>query len=129
MPQTLRTICKATESSCSPPQSLPEYLKVLLHRKGLKRADVARMSLLDRKYTYQIFSGAKTPSRDKLLSLAFGLRLSVEETQKMLKISGNRELYVRDTRDVLILFSLREKRTIFETNEILFDHACHPLSE
>ena len=67
--------------------------------------------------------------RDKLLSLAFGLRLSVEETQKMLKISGNRELYVRDTRDVLILFSLREKRTIFETNEILFDHACHPLSE
>lgn len=57
-----------------------------------------RGSQLDRAYVYQIFSGEKTPSRDKLIAIAFGMNLSDEETQKMLKLSGNRELYARDQR-------------------------------
>lgn len=103
--------------------SLPEHLNMLLSQKGIKRADVARSSLLDRAYVYQIFSGEKTPSRDKLIALAFGLHLSDEETQSMLKLSGNRELYAKDERDALILFSLQRKKTIFETNELLFSHS------
>lgn len=103
-------------------QRLPEYLTLLLENKGISRADVVRGSLLDRAYVYQIFSGEKSPSRDKLIALAFGLCLSDEETQKMLKLSGNRELYARDERDALILFALQQQMTIFETNEILADH-------
>ncbi len=57
----------------------------------------------------RIFAGEKIPSRDKLIALAFGLRLSEEETIKLLKISGNRELYARDERDALILFALYHK--------------------
>lgn len=103
-------------------QCLSEYLNMLLSEKELSRADVVRNSLLDRVYVYQIFSGKKTPSRDKLIALAFGLCLSDEETQKLLKLSGNRELYARDERDVLILFALQKKKTIFEVNELLFSH-------
>lgn len=103
-------------------QRLSEYLNMLLSEKEISRADVVRNSLLDRVYVYQIFSGKKTPSRDKLIALAFGLCLSDEETQKLLKLSGNRELYARDERDVLILFALQRKKTIFEANELLFSH-------
>lgn len=102
--------------------SLPEYLNTLLKQKKISRADVVRSSLLDRAYVYQIFSGEKTPSRDKLIAIAFGLCLSDDETQKMLKLSGNRELYARDERDALILFALQRKKDIFEINEILTDH-------
>lgn len=102
--------------------SLSECLNRLLSQKGITRADVVRGSLLDRAYVYQIFSGEKTPSRDKLIAIAFGLNLSYEETQRMLKLSGNRELYSRDERDALIMFSLQRGMTIFETNELLIDH-------
>lgn len=102
--------------------SLSEHLNMLLSQKGIGRADVVRDSLLDRVYVYQIFSGKKTPSRDKLIALAFGLHLSDDETQKMLKLSGNRELYSRDERDALLLFSLHRKMNIFETNEFLLNH-------
>lgn len=102
--------------------SLPEYLNTLLKQKKISRADVVRSSLLDRAYVYQIFSGEKTPSRDKLIAIAFGLCLSDDETQKMLKLSGNRELYARDERDALILFALQRKKDILEINEILTDH-------
>lgn len=107
--------------------SLPEHLNTLLVQKGISRADVVRGSLLDRAYVYQIFSGEKTPSRDKLIAIAFGMCLSDDETQKMLKLSGNRELYARDERDTLILFSLQRKKNIFEINELLISHSLTAL--
>ncbi len=102
--------------------TLPQHLTLLLARKGLSRAQVVRGSLLDRAYVYQIFSGEKTPSRDKLIALAFGLRLTVTETQRLLKISCNRELYARDERDALILYALGQEMTVWDANELLFSH-------
>lgn len=102
--------------------NLPQHLNMLLSQKGISKAEVVRGSLLDRAYVYQIFSGERTPSRDKLVALAFGLCLTDEETQKMLKLSCNRELYARDERDALILFALQRKWTIMDVNELLCDH-------
>lgn len=70
---------------------------------------------------YKIFGGEKKPSRDKLLAIAFGLGLSDQETQEMLKLSGNRELYPRDERDAVILFALQRSQSILEANELLDD--------
>lgn len=103
-------------------ESLSEHLHILLSRKNLKRADVIRGSLLGRAYVYRIFAGDKIPSRDKLIALAFGLQLTEEETQKMLKLSGSRELYARDERDALILFALQRQMTIMDANGLLLDH-------
>ncbi len=105
--------------------NLPEYLCSLLSCKKLRKADVVRGSLLSRAYVYQIFSGEK--SRNTLLALAFGLRLSDEETQALLKASKNPELYARDERDAIILFALQKGKTIFEANTLLFEHHFHIL--
>lgn len=107
--------------------TLPGYLRELLRQKKLKRAQVVRDSLLDRAYAYQIFSGQRMPSRDKLIALAFGMRLSEAEGQRLLRISGNRELYARDERDVLILFSLQRGMGIFAANELLAAHGFAPI--
>lgn len=101
---------------------LAGHLNMLLSEKGMKKADVVRRSLLDRTYVYKIFSGKKIPSRDKLLALAFGLGLSDEEANKMLRLSGNRELYARDGRDALILFALQRNMSVFEVNELLYEY-------
>lgn len=102
--------------------SLSEHLYMLLSKKHLRRADVIRDSLLGRAYVYRIFAGEKNPSRDKLIALAFGLHLSEEETQKLLKFSGNRDLYARDRRDALILFALQRQMGIMDANGLLLDH-------
>lgn len=94
--------------------SLSQHLTALLAEKKISKADLVRGSLLDRAYVYQIFSGERRPSRDKLLALSFGLRLTADETQKMMKLSGNRELYAKDQRDAVILFALRHHKTIME---------------
>lgn len=102
--------------------SLSEYLQSLLFAKQMKKADVVRGSCLDRGYLYQIFAGQRLPSRDKLLAIAFGLTLSADETQKLLKFSGDGELYARNERDAIILFSLLQGFSLLRTNELLYEH-------
>lgn len=102
--------------------SLAEHLHMLLSKKKRSRADVIRGSILGRAYVYRIFAGDKIPSRDKLIALAFGLCLSEEETQKMLKLSGSRELYARDGRDALLLYALQRGMNIMTANEMLLEH-------
>ena len=98
-----------------------------MKKNGLTKADVVRGSQLNRKYVYQIFSGEKTPSRNKLIALAFGLQLTAEETQTMLKLAGYRDLYAKDTRDAIILYALQRRKNILETNELLYEHECQVL--
>ncbi len=102
--------------------SLPEALNGWLKRKGLTKAQVVRKSNLNRAYVYQIFLGSKYPSRDKVIALAFGLGLTVEEAQSLLKEAGYRELYPRDSRDALLLFAIGQEMDIIAANELLYDH-------
>ena len=96
-----------------------EYMNELLEQKNLKKSDVAKNSNLHRTYVYEIFNGDKSPSRDKVISIAFGMCLNLEETQKLLKRSGYRELYSRDSRDSIIIFSLNKKMNVIDCNILL----------
>lgn len=108
--------------------SISEYLEVLLNQKHLKKSDVIRKANLDKNYAYQIFNGTKTnPSRDKIIMLAHGMELSLEETRKLLKICHLADLYVRDPRDSIIIFSLMHHQTLLETNELLYDFSLNIL--
>ena len=102
--------------------SLPEYLEQWLKRKDCTKADVVRRSNLNKAYVYQIFLGKKYPSRDKVIALAFGLKLDEKEVQVLLKQAGYRELYPRDPRDALLLYAIGHHKGIIDANEILYDH-------
>lgn len=99
--------------------SLPDYLNQLLISKNMIIADIARASGLDRNYIYQIFSGLKHPPRDKVLALAFGFHLTLEETQDLLKKTGYGALYARVERDSCIIYCFQRHYTLDETNTFL----------
>ena len=60
----------------------------------------------------------KNPLRDKLITIVFGLHLSGEEAQTMLKLPQNQKLYVREEHDIIILFCLQHKMIISDTNSV-----------
>ncbi len=102
--------------------SVVDYLEVLLNEKHLKKSDVIRKSNLDKNYAYQIFNGNKlNPSRNKMLMLAFGMGLSLNETRKLLKVCCLSDLYVRSPRDSIIIFGLNKKMSLIDVNESLSD--------
>ena len=109
-------------------QPLSEYLCGLLDEKGLKRSDVVVKTGLDKAYVYQIFAGKKHPSRDKLITIAFGMKLSEEEAQRMLKLSGHRALWPRDERDALLLFAVQRGMSLEEVHTELERYGLAPLA-
>lgn len=101
-------------------ETLAQYLNKMLKEKNLTKAQAISGSNLDKNYAYQFFNGQRCkPTRDKLIMLAFGMRMSEAETQKMLKIAKLCELYVRDPRDSLIIYSLQHGSSLIDTNEKL----------
>jgi transcriptional regulator with XRE-family HTH domain len=101
-------------------ETLTDHLNGLLIQKGISVSDVVKCSGLDKSYVFQIFNGIKkNPSRDKLIAIAFGLHLSIDETQKTLKIAGYKELYPKQKRDVVIFLSIKNHKTVFEADDEL----------
>ena len=105
--------------------SLTQYLSILLERHNLTKQEVYAASNLDRSLTYQIFNGSRRPSRNALLSIALGMRLTLPETQRLLKIAQRGELYPKNRRDAAILFCIFQKLSLIET-ELLLDSIGEP---
>lgn len=103
-------------------KSVAEYLNELLIQYDLEKCDVARRAGFVGNYLYQVFNGAKSAGRDKLLQIAFGFPLTLEETQYLLRLGGHSELYVRNSRDAFLMFSLEKGYDIQKVNELLYEN-------
>ena len=76
--------------------------------------------LADNVYLHQVFSGRRTPSRNRLLCLCFGLGASVDEAQDLLRHARLAPLYSRDRRDAIVIFGLSHNMTLGEINDKLY---------
>lgn len=107
---------------------LHEVIAEIIKDKKLKKSDVVARSGLNRIYAYQILSGKRVPSRDKLIAFCFGLQLDLDETNKLLKRSGLSELYAKNKRDSIIIFAINSGKSIFSANELLFENGFEILT-
>lgn len=99
--------------------SLSKMIDFFMKQKGLKKADVVRRSMLGN-YAYSIINGnRKNPERDKLIMLCFGLTLTADEANRLLKMSSNGELYVRNPRDLVLIYALDRNQSVIEANNKL----------
>lgn len=107
--------------------SLAEMLDNLLKTKNLKKSQVIKNAELSEVYAYQIFSGLRVPERKKLLCLAIGMSLNLEEVQTLLKCAGYSSLYVKLPFDSIILYGICKKLSVMEINELLFEYDLETL--
>lgn len=107
--------------------SLSQMLNDLIKEKGLKKSEVIRKSELSEVYSYQIFSGLRVPERKKLLCLAVGMGLNLDEVQTLLKCAGYSPLYVKISFDSIIIYGICKQLSIVEINELLFEYDLETL--
>lgn len=106
--------------------TVTSYLEYLLSIKGKEKSAVIQDALLQRNYGYQIFSGTRTPGRDKLIAICMALGCNLEETQRALSIAKEGKLYAKDARDSILIFSIQKQQSVQATNQLLYEmnHAC-----
>lgn len=107
--------------------SFPAYLAQRMEERGITPQQLGVLALLSRSFTYQICSGNRAPSRDMVLRLAIALKLSVEETQRMLLLSKRGALYARVRRDAILIFCLSRHLSLYDADEMLLNQLEQPL--
>ena len=101
-------------------QNITETLAQLYERKAVSKAALARQSGMSEVYLHQVFSGRRNPSRDRLLCLCIGLDATLEETQRLLKLSAYAQLYPRSRRDAIIAYGILHHMELHTVNDKLF---------
>lgn len=109
--------------------SLPETLAEMLEKYNKAKIDVIKSARFDYTYGYQIFDGKKRPKREKLLQLAFGFPLNLEDTNRLLRAGGVNGLYIRCKRDVICMYSLHKGMSLEECNSYLYQLGEETLME
>lgn len=103
-------------------KTVAEYLNEMMIRYDLEKCDVNRRAELTGNYLYQVCNGSKSPGRDKLIQIALGFPLLLEETQYLLRLGGHSELYVRNSRDAFLMFAIEKGYEIQRVNEMLYEN-------
>lgn len=96
-----------------------EYISKLCSDMGQKQESIIKNALIERTYGHQLFNGTRKPSRDKVVQLAFGFGLDMDETQKLLTIARHSLLYPKIKRDAVIIFCINHKTGIIETQTMM----------
>ena len=98
-----------------------EYISNLIKLKNLRKQDVFLAADVSEKYGYKLLSGEKhTKQRDVILRLYYAAELSLEETQKALKLYRMPELYAKIPRDAMIMIAFNERPgSIIDVNSFL----------
>ena len=99
---------------------LSEYLQLMLEKHGMKRVDVIHAANLNETFGYQIFTGSRKASRDKVLQIALAMGLSLQETGRLLQAAGANGLYCKNRRDAIIIFCILHGCSLQETNNELY---------
>ena len=108
-------------------ESLSVLLGRLLEQKKFKKAQIIKKAELSEIYGYQIFSGLRVPERKKVLCLALGMELNIDETQQLLKAAGYSPLYAKLPFDSIVLYGLCKKYTVVQINELLYAYGLETL--
>ena len=99
--------------------TLSEYLNALCQTKGVERFEVVKRAGIERSFGFQIFQGTKSPSRDKVIQLAIGFGMGLEEAQALIKLSQKSALYPRVKRDAAIIYCLNRHLDFTDTQAVL----------
>lgn len=99
-----------------------EYINELCRSRGEKPGIIIRRSDLDSSFGHRLFSGARNPSRDTVLKLAFGFQCTPDEAQELLKVARATALHPKVKRDAVIAYCLHCRNTVVEAQQALFDN-------
>lgn len=98
-----------------------QYINEMRVEKKLVREQIFFRAGIEPAYGHQIFRGKRHPSRDKVLQLAFGFPMTLQETRNALAMAKKRELYPKIKRDAVISFCLNHGKSLTEVQEMLYE--------
>lgn len=109
-------------------ESFEKHLQMLINKKGLKNSEVYAAANISKQYFSKLLKGQVKPSKGKMLALAVGLHLNMDETVDFLRIAGYALSPISQTDAVVGYFIEHEDYNVLKIDIVLFDYGLDPLS-
>lgn len=100
-------------------QLLSEYLYEKMNKYNVVPHDLVVRTNISQPHIYQILSGTRGVSREKLIAMAIGIGLDLDETQRLLTLGQCGTLYPKVRRDAAIICCINKHMDMYEANECL----------
>ena len=104
-------------------------LNSLIAESGKSKGKVAADSWISEPYMYNLVKGEKRPTRDTVIKLCFGLQISLKTAERLLKLAGYDEFYVRRKRDAILKFAVDNSLSITEAEDLLLKYGLSIIDE
>ncbi len=109
--------------------SFEKHLQQLINKKGLKNSEVYAAANISKQYFSKLLKGQVKPSKEKVLALAVGLQLNMDEAVDFLRFAGYALSPVSQT-DVIVEYFIRNREyNVMKIDIVLFDYGLDPLSK
>ena len=108
--------------------SFEKHLQKLINKKGFKNSEVYAAANISKQYFSKLLKGQVKPSKEKVLALAVGLRLNMDETIDFLKLAGYALSPISQTDAIVEYFIENEEYSVMKIDIVLFDYGLDPLS-
>ncbi len=109
-------------------ESFEKHLQMLINKKGLRNSEVYAAANISKQYFSKLLKGQVKPSKGKMLALAVGLHLNMDETVDFLRIAGYALSPISQTDAVVGYFIEHEDYNVLKIDIVLFDYGLDPLS-
>lgn len=108
--------------------SFEKHLQKLINKKGLKNSQVYAAANISKQYFSKLLKGQVKPSKEKVLALAVGLMLNIDETVDFLRIAGYALSPISQTDTIVEYFIRNKDYNVLKIDIVLFDYGLDPLS-
>ena len=109
--------------------SFAKHLQQIINKKGLKNSEVYATANITKQYFSKLLKGQVNPSKEKVLALAVGLRLNLDETVDFLRLAGYALSPISQTDTIVAHFIRNKKYNVIEINLFLFDMGLDGLTK
>lgn len=109
--------------------SFEKHLQQYINKKGLKNSEVYAAANISKQYFSKLLKGQVKPSKEKVLALAVGLRLNLDETVDFLRLAGYALSPISQTDVIVEYFIKRQDYSVMKIDIVLFDYGLDPLSK
>ncbi|MBQ6462801.1 MAG: macro domain-containing protein [Pseudobutyrivibrio sp.] len=110
-------------------ESLGKYIQKIINKKGLKNSQVYSAANISKQYFSKLVKDqVKNPSKEKMLSMAIGLRLNLDEAIDFLSVAGYALSPISQTDLIVKYFILKGDYNVIKINYVLFDFGLDSIS-
>jgi len=103
-------------------------LQQLINKKGMKNSEVYATANITKQYFSKLINGKVNPSKEKVIALAIGLHLNMDETKDILKIAGYAFSPYSQTDIVVKYFINNKDYNVIKLDILLYDFGLDPIS-